>query len=248
MIDKIKYGLTKLAPSSIYRQLPLGRTHAADIVASKLSAGKGGVVPERVGGDFAAAAPDINVAHCHGDPERPAAEFSPGKDPALDLRGQEMSPVAYYIRDINGNWQRGVEAFFMRIGRLCAEANTHLTTAQKRQLIEALPFGDTAFSKFAQIGADIRLYAAHIQRLLPVHYTTTTYAVTLLTDEELKQAIADNVLHPDMTRAQLQRWRNSHRAENAGVAPSHKDAASDPAVISIPIGSTRDVNSGALLA
>jgi capsule polysaccharide modification protein KpsS len=89
---------------------------------------------------------------------------------------------------------------FMQIGRLCAEANTHLTTAQKRQLIEALPFGDTAFSKFAQIGADIRLYAPHIQRLLPVHYTTT-YAVTLLTDEELKQAIADNVLHPDMTRA-----------------------------------------------
>ena len=78
MIDKIKYGLTKLAPSSIYRQLPLGRTHA-DIVASKLSAGKGGVVPERVAGEGAAAAPDINVAHCHGDPERPAAEFSRGK-------------------------------------------------------------------------------------------------------------------------------------------------------------------------
>ena len=130
MIDKIKYGLTKLAPSSIYRQLPPGRTHA-DIVASKLSAGKGGVVPERVAGEDAAAAPDINVAHCHGDPERPAAEFSPGKDPALDLRDGLVSPVVYYIRDINGNWQRGVEAF-MQIGRLCAEANAHLTTAQKR--------------------------------------------------------------------------------------------------------------------
>jgi hypothetical protein len=242
MIDKIKYDLTKLAPSSIYRQLPLGRTHA-DIVASKLSAGKGGVVPERVAGEDAAAAPDINVAHCHGDPERPAAEFSPGKDPALDLRDGLVSPVAYYIRDINGNWQRGVEAF-MQIGRLCAEANTHLTTAQKRQLIEALPFGDTAFSKFVRIGTDTRLQTPHIQRLLPVHYTTT-YAVTLLTDEELKQAIADNVLHPDMTRAQLQRWRNSHR-ENPEVAPSHKDAVGDPAVVGLPIGSTRDVDSGAL--
>jgi hypothetical protein len=243
MIDRIKYDLTKSAPSSIYKHPPLGRTHA-DIVASKLSAGEGGVVPERVAGEDAVASPNFDVAHCHGDPG-PAVEFSPGKDPALDLRGQEMSPVAYYIRDINGNLQRGVEAF-MQIGRLCAEANTHLTTAQKRQLIEALPFGDTAFSKFAQIGADIRLYAPHIQRLLPVHYTTT-YAVTLLTDEELKQAIAEQVIHPDMTRARLQKWRNSHR-ENPGVAPSHKDAASDPAVLGLPIGSTRDVNSGALPA
>ena len=96
MIDKIKYDLTKLAPSSIYRQLPLGRTHA-DIVASKLSAGKGGVGPESVAGEDAAASPDINVAHCHGGPERPAAEFSPGKDPisicaTAGLFGRQLCP------------------------------------------------------------------------------------------------------------------------------------------------------------
>ena len=31
-----------------------------------------------------------------------------------------------------------------------------------------------------------------------------------------------------------------------GVAPSPKDAASDPAVVSLPIGSTQDVDGGAL--
>ena len=77
MIDRIKYELTKSAPSSIYRHLPLGRTHA-DIVASKLSAGKDGVVPERVAGEDAVASPNFDVAHCHGD-AGPAVEFSPGK-------------------------------------------------------------------------------------------------------------------------------------------------------------------------
>ena len=77
MIDKIKYDLTKLAPSSIYRHLPLGRTHA-DIVASKLSAGKGGVVPESVAGEDAAASPDINVAHATEIPSAPPSIF-PGE-------------------------------------------------------------------------------------------------------------------------------------------------------------------------
>ncbi len=99
-----------------------------------------------------------------------------------------------------------------------------LTTAQKRELIQALPFGDPTFSKFAQIGADTRLHAPEVQRLLPPHYTTT-YAVTLLTDEELNLAIAEKVIHPDMKRAKLQRWRNSHRALpiKVGVAPSPQE-------------------------
>ena len=179
MIDKIKYDLTKSAPSSIYRHLPLGRTHA-DIVASKLSAGKGGVVPERVAGEDAAAAPDIDVAHCHGDPERPAAEFSPGKDPALDLRDGQVSPVAYYVRDINGNWQRGVDAF-LNIARLCAEANARLTTAQKRSSLKPCPLATRHSASSCRSGPTPACIRPIFNALLPPHYTTT-YAVTLLTD------------------------------------------------------------------
>jgi hypothetical protein len=89
--------------------------------------------------------------------ERPAGEFSLGKiDP--DLRDSPMSSVAIYVRDINQNWQRGVEAF-MQVARVCAEANARLTAAEKSELIRSLPFGNTAFSKFVQIGSDTRLYA-----------------------------------------------------------------------------------------
>jgi hypothetical protein len=48
----------------------------------------------------------------------------------------------------------------MSIARLCAEASTRLTTAQKSERLRALPFGDTAFSKLVQIGTDPRLHTA----------------------------------------------------------------------------------------
>jgi hypothetical protein len=250
-VDRTKYDRTKSVTFPKYRHLRLGRTQVtarqleADAVASELAAGKGGVGPQSVAGEDAAASPDINVAHRHGGPERPAAEFSPGKDD-LDLRDGEASSVANYVRDINGNWKRGVDAF-LNTARLCAEANGRLTTAQKRELIQGLPFGKTAFSKFVQIGSDTRLYAPDIQPLLAPHYTTI-YAVTLLTDQELSLAIAEKVLHPGMDRAQLERWRKLH-CEKVLVAPIPIEAESDSAVASPRIASTQDaVNSGALPA
>ena len=133
----------------------------------------------------------------------------------------------------------------MNIARLCAEANERLTIAQKTELIQAPPFGDTAFSKFVQIGTDTRRHAPDIQRLLPPHYTTV-YAVTLLTDQELSLAIAENVIHPDMQRAQLERWRKSH-FEKVVVAPIPIEAESYFAVASPPIALTEDAVEGGAL-
>ena len=55
------------------------RRPEADTVASELAAGKDGVVPQSVAGEDATTSPDINLAHCHEGPERPAGEFSPGE-------------------------------------------------------------------------------------------------------------------------------------------------------------------------
>jgi hypothetical protein len=155
-----------------------------------------------------------------------------------------MSSVASYVRDIKGNWRRCVDAF-INVGRLCAEANARLTAGEKSELMPSLPFGAATFSKFVQIGTDTRLHAPDFQRLLPAHYTTV-YHISLLTDEELKQAIADNVLHPDMTREQLLRWPNSHR-QKAVAALGPNEAQSLSAVASLPIPPTQDaVENGAL--
>jgi hypothetical protein len=84
-VDRTKYDRTKSVTFPKYRHLRLGRTQVtarqldADAVASELAAGKGGVGPQSVAGEDAAASPDINVAHRHGDPERPRCRIFPGE-------------------------------------------------------------------------------------------------------------------------------------------------------------------------
>jgi hypothetical protein len=168
-------------------------------------------------------------------------EFSPGK-------GLNLS-VANYVSQIGQNWERGVDAF-MTIARLCAEASARLTIAERGELLKQLPFGDSAFSKFVQIGNDHRLNTPELRRLLPPHYTIT-YAITLLTDQELQDAIAAKVIYPDLRRSELQKWRNSHRelSTKGGFAPSPKEAATDSFLASPPIASTHDnAESGVVLS
>ena len=77
-------------------------------------------------------------------------------------------------------------------------------TARRHSATVNVPVTDCGAERAGeQIGSDARLL--DIQRLLPPHYTTV-YAVTLLTDEELKRAIAENIVYPGMTRAELQKW------------------------------------------
>ena len=54
------------------------------------------------------------------------------------------------------------------------------------------------------------------------------YAVTLLTDEELKQAIAENVLHPDMNGRDLEKWRRE-LSRKVELAPSPKEESGSAA-------------------
>ncbi len=182
--------------------------------------------PQNTAGEDAAVSPDVGVPVVDGGTERAGGNFSLGKN-QFYLHDGEVSSVSTYASAINDHWQRGVDAF-MNIARVCADANARLTTAQKRELIQALPFGDTAFSKFVQIGIDTRLYAPDMQRRLPPYYTTT-YAVTLLTDEELKQAIAENVIYPDMKREELERWRREQK-KSGEEARSAEQAANAPSI------------------
>jgi hypothetical protein len=176
-------------------------------------------IPQSVAGENGTESPeDVEIPHIDGRVGHPASagEFSPGKN--------GLFSVANYASEIQGEWRRGVQAI-MEVARLCAEASARLTAAQKSELMAHLPFRRATFSKLAQIGADAHLYVPEIQRLLPPHYTTI-YAIALLKDEELKQAIAEKVLHPDLKRDELQRW---HRAlpRKVGLLPSSPELASD---------------------
>ena len=50
--------------------------------------------------------------------ERPAGEFSPGKDD-LDLRDGEASSARYYVRDINGKLEARRRCLFEHRAPLC---------------------------------------------------------------------------------------------------------------------------------
>jgi hypothetical protein len=122
----------------------------------------------------------------------------------------------------------------MEVARLSAEASQRLTDAQKSELITKLPFGEATFSKLVQIGTDTRLHTKDVQRLLPPHYTTI-YSVTLLEHHELKLAMSERIISPEMKRAGLQKWVKSCREEReVGVIPGQKDAASNAGVSIAP--------------
>jgi hypothetical protein len=205
----------------------------ADAVTSELDAGKGGFesVPQNS---------ETTGGTASGSAERPdgTGEISPGKNDPGPYNGA-ISPVAHYVSEIRGNWDRGVDAF-MNISRLCAQANVQLTTAEKSALMDKLPFGEATFSKFAGIGSDRRLHTPEIQQLLPPHYTTV-YEVSRLSSEQLSLAVANKVLHPDMKRAELQKWL---RSLPKLVEDASQGAASD---LSLPVAPTQDaVETGAL--
>jgi len=139
-----------------------------DADAPEFDAGKGRVAPEpysAVGDDGAPSSNDVSGPDADGGAER-AGDFSPGKGTDLDPRDAGASSVAKYVSKITGYWRRGIEAC-LSIACLCAEASERLTPGQKSDLIRSLPFGNTAFSKFCQIGADTRLNAPEIRVLLP---------------------------------------------------------------------------------
>ena len=178
-----------------------------------------------------------DVRDARGSAECPVStgDFSPEKN-SHDLHNGDVPSVASFASEIRVNWQRGVDTF-MNIARLCADANTRLTDAKKRELMACLPFGEATFSKFAKIGADTRLKSPEIQRLLPPRYTTM-YAITFLTDEQLERAIAVKVIHPDLEREELQKWRKSQRGLPGKSGA--EDGAGDPPVASPTDATTQD--------
>jgi hypothetical protein len=136
----------------------------------------------------------------------------------------EAPSVGHYVSSIGESWRRGVTAM-LDVARLCADASERLTSEQRQDLVDRLPFGQTAFSKFVTIGKDKRLDAPEVIQCLSPHYSIA-YLLTGLREEELKAAIAANVVHPDMRRSDLEKWLKANRA------PRSKEEPADQATVS----------------
>jgi hypothetical protein len=147
-------------------------------------------------------------------------DFPRGKDEPASIA--DASPARSYAARIVNSWRHAADGM-MEVARLCCEASQLLTASEKKQLVKRLPFKESTFSKFVQIGKDARLQRLHARRLLPPHYTIA-YPLTRLTNEQLETAAKQGVINPDMKRADLQGWLKARRLWMQTASPSDHPA------------------------
>ncbi len=145
------------------------------------------------------------------DTEQASAAGFPG-----EMEDTEATSVDAYAVNIAAAWHRTVDAV-MTTAQFCAQADARLTPQQKKELIGKLPFGEETFSKLVGIGNDLRLRQPEIQRRLPPYYTTI-YLITTFDEDEFRLAVELQVIHTEVTRGELEQWRNEHRQEADEVA------------------------------
>jgi hypothetical protein len=158
-------------------------------------------------------------------------------EPISPVKCEEAPSIAQYVTCIGESWRRGVAAM-LEVCSLCADASKRLTPEQRKELLDRLPFGQSAFSKFVTIGKDKRLQAPEVKQLLSPHYSIT-YSLTQLREGELQQAIAANVVHPDMKRSDLTKWLETLRALRSPEEPA------DPVRVTAPRGAAESNGSSA---
>ena len=146
-----------------------------------------------------------------GDVASDTAQASAAGFPGEILENTEATSVDAYAVNISAAWHRTVNAV-MTTAQFCAQADARLTSQQKKDLIGKLPFGEETFSKLVGIGNDPRLRQPAIQRRLPPYYTTI-YIITTFDEDEFRLAVDLQVIHAEVTRSELEQWRNEHRQE-----------------------------------
>jgi hypothetical protein len=161
-----------------------------------------------------AAAPDGAATQNNvipGDVASDTAQASVLDFPGEILENTEATSVEAYAVNISAAWHRTVSAV-MTTAQFCAQADARLTSLEKKELIGKLPFGEEAFSKLVGIGNDLRLRQPEIQQRLPPYYTTI-YVITTFDDDEFRVAVDLQVIHAEVTRSELEQWRNEHRQD-----------------------------------
>ena len=107
-----------------------------------------------------------------------------------------------YATAIAAAWNKSLDSI-LDAASLCAQADEALSSAEKADLLAQLPFAAPTFSKLVKIGNDSRLRREDVRRHLPPSYSII-YEAALLSDGQLRQAIADGVLHPEAKRTEVQ--------------------------------------------
>jgi hypothetical protein len=115
------------------------------------------------------------------------------------------SSVDEYAAAIRQGWQK-VTASIFEVAQVCSKADLYLTTSDKKRLFKAIQMKPSTFSKLVRIARDKRLTDEGVKTLLPPSYSTI-YELTRLGDSEMENAVAANLLNPDVRREDVIAWR-----------------------------------------
>jgi hypothetical protein len=133
-------------------------------------------------------------------------------------RKQTKSPRARWTQRIGAAWRASIKKVF-ETGRLLIEAKADLKKrgehGEFEKMVEhSLPFGLRTAERLMVIAGDKRLTKATHGSLLPQSWRTL-YELTRLSDDEFTKAISDGIIGPDMTRPELEQWKQARAYQSA---------------------------------
>ncbi|PPD00682.1 MAG: hypothetical protein CTY31_06265 [Hyphomicrobium sp.] len=104
-------------------------------------------------------------------------------------------------------------ANILTVADICFEADSGLIIGQRKQLIAKLPFDEATFSKYVKIGKEILRFSNDRRKLLPASFSTI-YEITCLGVADTEKAFTTGVIHPGLTREDLQSWKRTKRSKS----------------------------------
>lgn len=146
----------------------------------------------------------VSIAEIMQESSRPLM-VKAGKEPKAAVRKAAGKSVVEYAERISVNWHN-TTASIMKVAADCYSAKTELSSSEKQDLLERLPFGGSMFSKLASIGGDKKL--SENQKLLPPSISTIDL-IRKLSPEQFETAKIEKVLKPNVTRDEIEEWTRS---------------------------------------
>jgi hypothetical protein len=120
---------------------------------------------------------------------------------------QALTTRAQFAREITNHWDEAKQSFLL-IGEALFLAKEKLQHGEFEEMIRHdLPFERTVCHQLRRVYEAVATNRIREEEL-PAAYSTA-YKITTLTDEELERARADHLLRPDLTRAEIMKFKRS---------------------------------------
>jgi hypothetical protein len=147
--------------------------------------------------------------------------------PATPLSADAFAPeIEDYRQRINASCRKTMTDMF-ELAAVCREAAVSLSTAQLQELLKSeLPIDRSTFWKYVKIARDQRI--PDISAKLPPS-PSIVYEVTHLDDEQLRKAVDEHRIHPQVRRSEIAALRKQSPKGGAN-APNPPQVPEQPAL------------------